>query len=188
MSSEVIQTGKKYRILADAKNKIWHVISFFTKACDVEFNNGNNAQTTLGSITGITSSLTSTSSNVAASAAAVKELNDKITQLNSDLGGVSKLFSYVKKIVYGNGEGRGELFLHLKSDNKIKSLKMNKALALYFHIYCDGNDVFSGYPGDGHTYPFTINTTNVSEIKIYLGALNITSNDTWDDSVIEIQD
>lgn len=41
--------------------------------------------TNVGAINGITDSLTSTSSNVAASAAAVKALNDKTTQLNSNL-------------------------------------------------------------------------------------------------------
>lgn len=84
MSSENIVTGKKYRILKDATNKVWDVISFFTKASDVYNNNNKNLQTTIGSINGISSSLTSTSSDVAASAAAVKALNDKITDLSSN--------------------------------------------------------------------------------------------------------
>ena len=41
--------------------------------------------TNVGAINGITDSLTSTSSNVAASAAAVKALNDKTTQISSNL-------------------------------------------------------------------------------------------------------
>lgn len=85
MSTENIVSGKKYRILTDAINKVYDRISFWCKASDVEFNSGSNAQTTLGSITGISDSLTSTSSNVAASAYAVKQLNDKITKLNSNL-------------------------------------------------------------------------------------------------------
>ena len=85
MATENIVTGKKYRILKDATNKIWDVISFWTKASDVYNNNNQNLQTTVGGITGISSSLTSTASNVAASANAVKQLNDKITKLNSDL-------------------------------------------------------------------------------------------------------
>ena len=85
MASENIVTGKKYRILKDATQKVWDVISFWTKAKDVEFNDGQNAETKVGSIQGITSGLTTTSSNIAASASAVKELNDKITQLNSDI-------------------------------------------------------------------------------------------------------
>ena len=48
----------------DAANKIWTRISYYTCARDVEFNNGKNAQETLGSIYGISDSITSTSSNV----------------------------------------------------------------------------------------------------------------------------
>ena len=73
----------KYRIMADLANSVWHRISFYKKAQDVEFNSGKNAQTTLGSISGITSSLTSTSTTTIASAYAVKQLNDKITALQS---------------------------------------------------------------------------------------------------------
>ena len=90
MSTENIVSGKKYRILTDAVNKVYDRISFWCKASDVEFNSGSNAQTTLGSITGISDSLTSTSSNVAASAASVKALNDKITELSSNLMKIKK--------------------------------------------------------------------------------------------------
>ena len=85
MSTENI-VSKKFRILTDAVNKVYDRCSFWTKASDIEFSNGNNAQTTLSSITGISDSLTSTSSNVGASAASVKALNDKITELSSNLG------------------------------------------------------------------------------------------------------
>ena len=98
--SEQIVTGKKYKILADANNKVWHVISFISQAVDVFFSNGSNAQTTLGSITGISDSLTSTSSNVAASAASVKALNDKITELSSNLG--NKLNIIAQNYIFNN--------------------------------------------------------------------------------------
>lgn len=75
---EQIVTGKKFRILADVTSRLWHVISFWTKAQDVEFNDGTNAQSKLGNIVGISDSLTSTASNVAASAKAVKIINDKV--------------------------------------------------------------------------------------------------------------
>lgn len=81
--TENILTGRSYRIMADLANSIWHKISFYKKAQDIEFNSGKNAQTTLGSITGITSSLTSTSTTTVASAYAVKQINDKITELSS---------------------------------------------------------------------------------------------------------
>lgn len=84
---EQIVTGKKFRILADVTSRLWHVISFWTKAQDVEFNDGTNAQSKLGNIAGISDSLTSTASNVAASAKAVKVLNDKIVNQIDNLNG-----------------------------------------------------------------------------------------------------
>lgn len=81
--SDVIQTGKAYRILTDLANKTWTKISFWKKSSDVVFDNNNNLQTTCGSITGITDSLTSTSTTMCASANVIKQLNDKITALQS---------------------------------------------------------------------------------------------------------
>ena len=73
--SETIVTGKKYRILTDVAQKIWQRVSFWTKSSDVEFDDGKTAETKVGAIDGITDSLVSTSSNIAASAKAVSELN-----------------------------------------------------------------------------------------------------------------
>lgn len=81
--NETIVTGRKFRKLIDESSKLWQRISFWKKACDVEFNDGGNAETKLSAINGITDSLTSTSSNIVASAKAVKLLNDKITALSS---------------------------------------------------------------------------------------------------------
>ena len=90
--NENIVTGRKFRKLVDEANKLWQRISFWSKASDVEFDDGSNAETKLGAINGVTDSLTSTASNIAASAAAVKALNDKITELNSNLSGMHKVF------------------------------------------------------------------------------------------------
>lgn len=76
--SEQIVTGKKYRILTDVAQKIWQRVSFWTKSSDVEFDDGKTAETKVGAISGITDSLVSTSSNIAASAKAVSELNGKL--------------------------------------------------------------------------------------------------------------
>lgn len=86
--NEQIVTGRKFRKLIDEANKLWQRISFWTKASDVEFNDGKNAETKFGAINGVTDSLTSTASNIAASAKAVKTLNDKVTQLSSNIFGL----------------------------------------------------------------------------------------------------
>lgn len=46
-------TGKKYRILKDAVNKIWDQISFWTAASDVEFVDGLTAEDKVGAIKGL---------------------------------------------------------------------------------------------------------------------------------------
>ncbi len=79
--NEQIVTGRKFRRLKNEETKLWERLSIWTKAVDVEFNDGKNAETKAGAINGITDSLTSTSSNIVASAKAVKTLNDKITAL-----------------------------------------------------------------------------------------------------------
>lgn len=48
-------TGKKYRILTDAVNDIWDRISFWTKASDIEYNDGTDGEalkTQVGTIEG----------------------------------------------------------------------------------------------------------------------------------------
>lgn len=76
--NEEIVTGRKFRKLIDEATKLWQRISFWTKASDVEFDDGSTAETKMGAINGITDSLVSTSSNVAASAKALSELNNNL--------------------------------------------------------------------------------------------------------------
>ena len=78
--NEQIVTGRKFRKLVDEATKLWQRISFWTKAVDVEFNDSKTAETKLGAIDGITDSLVSTSSRIAASAKAVNELNNKLME------------------------------------------------------------------------------------------------------------
>lgn len=77
--NEQIVTGRKFRKLVDEATKLWQRISFWTKASDVEFDDGSTAETKMGAINGITDSLASTSSNIAASAKALSQLNNKLT-------------------------------------------------------------------------------------------------------------
>lgn len=76
--NEQIVTGQKFRCLMDEAAKLWQRISFWTKANDVEFDDGMNAETKVGAISGITDSLASTSSHIAASAKAVHTLSNNL--------------------------------------------------------------------------------------------------------------
>lgn len=42
--NEVIVTGRKFRKLVDEATRLWQKISFWTKACDVEFEDGLTAE------------------------------------------------------------------------------------------------------------------------------------------------
>lgn len=47
---EEIVTGRKFRKLVDEAAKLWQRISFWTKACDVEFNDGRTAEEKIGNL------------------------------------------------------------------------------------------------------------------------------------------
>ena len=88
--NEQIVTGRKFRKLVDEATKLWQRISFWTKASDVEFDDGFTAETKMGAINGITDSLVSTSSNVAASAKALSQLNNNLMFI-TDNGAIKSL-------------------------------------------------------------------------------------------------
>ena len=81
--NEEIVTGRKFRKLLDEATRLWQRISFWTKASDVEFDDGKTAEEKLGGINGITDSLKSKNSNIALSAAAGNDLQTQITRLNN---------------------------------------------------------------------------------------------------------
>lgn len=72
---------KRY-VLTDSGYKL---CSQWTSSNTVHFDDGKTAQTKLGAISGITDSLTATSSNIALSAKAGKSLQDQVTELNTDI-------------------------------------------------------------------------------------------------------
>lgn len=72
--NEQIVTGKKFRICIDVANKLWKRISFWTKASDVEFNDGKTAEEKLGAINGITSEFTCEDESIAASMPSIANL------------------------------------------------------------------------------------------------------------------
>lgn len=79
--NEQIVTGRSFRKCIDVANKLWQKISFWTKASDVEFDDGENAETKLGSIKGITADLNTTETGYAADMTALTQLNNQIDGL-----------------------------------------------------------------------------------------------------------
>lgn len=80
----ILSGYKKFKryVLTDSG---YQLCSQWTSSNTVHFDDGNTAQTKVGAINGITDSLTATNSNIALSAAAGKNLQDQVTQLNTGL-------------------------------------------------------------------------------------------------------
>lgn len=72
--NEQIVTGRKFRKCIDVVNKAWQRISFWTKACDVEFDDGMTAETKVGAMKGITAELNTTEEGHAADMTALAKL------------------------------------------------------------------------------------------------------------------
>lgn len=75
--NEKIVTGRKFRRLIDKDSKLWQLISWWTKAIDVEFDDGRTAEQKLGNINGITSDLNDRD-DIASSIAAVNSVNEEL--------------------------------------------------------------------------------------------------------------
>lgn len=76
--NEQIVTGRKFRKLIDEATKLWQRISFWTKSSDVEFDDGENAETKVGAIKGITTDTNVTIPGYAADMTVIKEINGNI--------------------------------------------------------------------------------------------------------------
>lgn len=73
MASENIKERKIYRVLIDELNRVWERIYFLTNARSVDADDGENLETKVGAIKGITTSTTVTENGWAADAKAVNE-------------------------------------------------------------------------------------------------------------------
>ena len=83
--NEQIVTGRKFRKLIDEATKLWQRISFWTKSSDVEFDDGENAETKLGAIKGITTDTNVTIPGYAADMTVVNELYGNLDELKKSV-------------------------------------------------------------------------------------------------------
>lgn len=74
--------GRSYRTLVDNTPGafVWNQLSFWTKASDVEFNDGETAEFKVGAMHGLTASTTITTPGQAADATNIKKLFDRVNQ------------------------------------------------------------------------------------------------------------
>lgn len=147
--NETIDSGIAYRVW-DPDEETWRRKSFWGYAGDTEFTDGNDAETKLGAINGITSSLASTASDIAASAAAVNSLSQKLSnhfEISEDA-----LSSYTLATAIG-------LLLANASEKGTYSGRFKCSSGWFtFHCYYAGDSGYnSGYVcsiSDGTAYTF----------------------------------
>lgn len=167
--SEKKVTGKFYRIWS-AADKLWHRISFWTHANDVEFNDGKTAQTKLGDIKGITVSTNTKEIGYAADATSVAELNQSVTELNQSLGNlktdlnklnslgnisIMKMSTKILEILPGNNS-----CLLLSKNDVISALGLSSS-TFNFDNLCVSITNGDGAAFSGHLESPTITTTGI---------------------------
>lgn len=76
--NERIITGRKFRRLIDKEAKLWQRFSWWTKASDVEFDDGKTAEQKLGNINGITSDMNMDRDDIASSISAVHNVIEEM--------------------------------------------------------------------------------------------------------------
>lgn len=84
MASENIKERKIYRVLIDELNRVWERIYFLTNARSVDADDGENLETKVGAIKGITTSTTVTENGWAADAKMVNESINTLKKSVSD--------------------------------------------------------------------------------------------------------
>ena len=77
---ETIVTGRKFRRLADEAQNLWQRISFWTKASDLEFDDGKTAEAKVGGINGITSDISCNNDDIASSIKPVHDIKSNLDQ------------------------------------------------------------------------------------------------------------
>lgn len=134
-------------------NDGYKLCSQWTSSNTVQMDDGNTLQTNLGAINGITDSLTATSSNIAASAAAVKTLNDSFIRLSEIT--TPKNGSYIGFIAFTGGSWNAVVLF-------------DKSVLEKYNIECNTYDVAgvgSGVPSNQGVWcnSFTIEGSNINE-------------------------
>ncbi len=171
--NEVIVTGRVKRRLIDKAAKLWQRLSYWTKASDVEFNDGKTAEEKLGNINGISSDIDEESDNLAASMKVVSMLRqsfqdgcDKIVGNLTALGytpedpqGADEINDQIRKIYVDQYKDGLAASKSTKGNVKIQYTYHKHTSACYKTItkpLCDGPVTNLGELGytDGDGKPF----------------------------------
>lgn len=137
--NERISTGNFYRHCLDSASRLWQRMSFWTKASDVEFDDGRTAEEKLGNIKGITTSTNVTEEGYAADAKAVSELS---RNLSTSLNNVNLYVGSNNKLHFVNSAGADT---ELPFSRKVKRYKLGSTDSSATRIF-DVKGIVSNYP------------------------------------------
>ncbi len=82
--NEVIVTGRVKRRLIDKAAKLWQRLSYWTKASDVEFDDGRTAEEKIGNINGITSDFSLDAENICASSSMAHKAHERFYEFTDN--------------------------------------------------------------------------------------------------------
>lgn len=171
MASENKKERKIYRVLIDEVNKIWERIYFLTNARSVDADDGDNLETKVGAIKGITTSTTVTEEGWAADAKAVWDVLSELKRNFQD--GCSKIAAAITSngvhtaanaspdtivdninMVCRNKYNEGKIDGDKKHTIRIEVSCSDYDYAAWCDLYVDGN----------HLYQFSGSKENKSDI------------------------
>lgn len=162
--NEKIVTGRKFRRLIDKDSKLWQLISCWTKASDVEFDDGNTAEQKLGNINGITSDFSVDNENISASSVLTNRTYIRFNEF-TDNGKIKKIF------IDENGNPYIEYLDG--ADTVLKKLgDIESGKELTYKVSLGHNDAGSS----SAVFPI-IGTPNSIEIR--MNQCNYATNSTW---------
>lgn len=199
--NEQIVTGRYFRKLIDAASRQWQRFSFWTKASDVEFDDGKTAEAKVGEIDGITSNIDNKNERIAASIKSVNYVNNKfggvsqfivdeetgkITGYKTNIGGADTVFpfrrteeDFVLENLYATINlwnvqhgGSASVSYSCRGDGKVKIVASGDITEL-------GNPSSEGQQARGYYYT-TIRLNNVS---IYQSDTKDYWADTWTQAI-----
>lgn len=191
--NEQIVTGRKFRKLIDEATKLWQRISFWTKASDVEFDDGQTAETKMGAINGITDSLVSNSSNVAASAKALSELNNKLNNqpewIRGESGNITGYRFGGADTVFPFSNAKAGSFVSAMGEEHTIGLGFEPSFIFVYETQSGGTGMlthwlyFSEYSTTKYFYNYSSTDANRSEnigtVGTYGGFFSIGNNVKW---------
>lgn len=179
--NEVIVTGRVKRRLIDQAAKLWQRLSYWTKASDVEFDDGKTAEQKLGDINGITSDFFIDNEKIAASSLLTNKAYKRFNEFTDD--------GKITRLLIGD-DGKPYIEYKAGADTVLKKLG---------NIEISGNTVdvlarikgktpwnYEAYPRDPYeTYGITINQNHINnDYKFYV--MNVSVAGSFETTVSEI--